>query len=423
MMVRASERVREIAIRTAIGASRGRIIRQLLTEMLTMAALGGAAGVALGYLFLRGLLALMPADEMPRWLSFGMDLRFAVFCVLITGAAAIVFGLLPVLQASRAQTGSCLQETGTRTSLSRGSRRTLGGLVVCEIGLALVLLISAALLIQAFRKVLHVDPGFRPENVVTFSIELSDVSYAKAEQKLTFFRSLVEQLRNILGVQSVSAASAPPLGGHWGNFFQAEGTPPLGPRDENPVVLQVVAAPGYFDAIGMTLLAGRAFDENDNILRVGPDGFTSIPGPLVAIVSETFARRYWPVHNAVGKRIRHTGKDAPWITVIGVIKDEKHYGLDQEMRPAVYFPYGEAPFPAMSIVLRGSNNPQLLAGPARDVLRRLDPSIPIYDMRSMTQRLNESMWARRVLVVVKRIRDGCVDPCGSWHLRRHLLCS
>jgi putative ABC transport system permease protein len=395
MMVRASERVREIAIRTAIGASRGRIIRQLLTEKLALATLGGVAGVALGYFFLRGLLALMPADQMPRWLSFGMDLRFAVFCVLITGAAAIVFGLLPALQASRAQTGSCLQETGTRTSLSRGSRRTLSGLVVCEIGLALVLLISAALLIQAFRKVLHVDPGFRPENVVTFSIELPNVSYAKPEQKLTFFRSLVEQLRNIPGVQSVGAASAPPLGGHWGNFFQAEGTPPLGPRDENPVVLQVVAAPGYFDAIGMTLLAGRAFDENDNILRVGPDGFTPIPGPLVVIVSETFARRYWPVHNAVGKRIRHTGKDAPWITVIGVIKDEKHYGLDQEMRPAVYFPYGEAPFPAMSIVLRGSNDPQLLAGPARDVLRRLDPSIPIYDMRSMTQRLNESMWARR----------------------------
>jgi predicted permease len=386
MMVRASSRVREIAIRTAIGASRGRIIRQLLTEMLTMATLGGAAGVALGYVFLRGLLALMPADEMPQWLSFPMDARFAIFCVLITGAAAVLSGLLPALQASRVDTGSCLQETGTRVSLSRGSRRTLSGLVVCEIGLALMLLISAGLLIQAFRKVLHVDPGFRPENVITFGVDLPETSYGKPEQKLAFFRSLVEQLRNVPGVQSAGAASAPPLGGHWGNFFQAEGARPLGPHDENPVVLQVVTTPGYFDAIGMTFLAGRAFDERDNALRIGPDGLTAAKGPLVAIVSETFARRYWAAGSAVGKRIRHNADNAPWITVMGVVKDEKHYGLDQETRPAVYFPYGEATFSAMSIVLRGSIDPQTLAGPARDVLRRLDPGVPMYDVRSMTDR-------------------------------------
>jgi putative ABC transport system permease protein len=395
MMVRASARVREIAIRTAIGASRGRIIRQLLTETLVMATLGGAAGVALGYLLLRGLVALMPADQMPRWLSFPMDARFVAFCVLITGVAAILSGLLPALQASRVDTGSCLQEAGTRVSLSRGNRLTLSALVVCEIGLALMLLISAALLIQAFRKVLHVDPGFRPENVITLGIDLPEASYRKPEQKLAFFRSLLEQLRNIPGVQSVGAASAPPLGGHWGNFFQAEGAPPLGPHDENPVVLQVVTTSGYFDAIGMTSLAGRAFDEHDNVIRVGPDGFTAIKGPLVAIVSETFARRYWPVGSALGKRIRHNADRAPWITVVGVVKDEKHYGLDQETRPAVYFPYGEAASPAMSIVLRGAIDPRMLTGPAREVLRRLDPSVPMYDVRSMTERLNESMWARR----------------------------
>jgi putative ABC transport system permease protein len=395
MMVRASSRVREIAIRTAIGASRGRIIRQLLTEMLTMAALGGAAGVTLGYAFLRGLLALMPADQMPQWLSFPMDARFAAFCVLITCGAAILSGLLPALEASRVDTGSCLQETGTRVSLSRGSRRTLSGLVVCEISLALMLLISAALLIQAFHKVLHVDPGFRPENVITFGVDLPEASYGKPEQKLAFYRSLLEQLRNIPGVQSAGAASAPPLGGHWGNFFQAEGAPPLGPHDESPVVLQVVSTPGYFDAIGMTFLAGRSFDEHDNVIRVGPDGYTATKGPLVTIVSETFARRYWPVQNAVGKRIRHNADNAPWITVTGVIKDEKHYGLDHAMGPAVYFPYGEATFSAMSIVLRGSIDPQMLAAPARDVLRRLDPGLAMYDVHTMTDRLNESMWARR----------------------------
>jgi putative ABC transport system permease protein len=258
-----------------------------------------------------------------------------------------------------------------------------------------MLLISAGLLIQAFRKVLHVDPGFRPENVITFGVDLPEASYGKPEQKLAFYRSLLAQLQNTPGVQSVGAASAPPLGGHRGNFFQAEGARPLGPRDENPVVLQVVAAPGYFNAIGMTFLAGHPFDERDNVLRVEPDGVTATKGPLVAIVSETFARRYWPVESAVGKRIRHAADKAPWITVMGVVKDEKHYGLDQETRPAVYFPYGEAPFSAMSIVLRGSIDPQMLAAPARDVLRRLDPGLAMYDVRSMTDRLNESMWARR----------------------------
>jgi putative ABC transport system permease protein len=271
MMVRGSERTHEMAIRTAIGASRIRIIRQLLTETLALAMLGGAAGVALGYLFLRGLLALMPPDQMPRWIIFVLDARFAVFCVLITGGAAILFGLLPALQASRVSAGSALQESGTRVSLSRGNRRTLSGLVVCEIGLALMLLISAGLLMAAFQKALHVDPGFRPEHVITFSVDLPDTSYGKAEQKLAFFRNLMEQLRHLPGVESVGAASAPPLGGHWGNFFLAEGALPLGPRDQNPVVLQVVTAPGYFNAIGMTFLAGRAFDERDNVLRVGAD--------------------------------------------------------------------------------------------------------------------------------------------------------
>jgi predicted permease len=397
MMVRGSERAREIAIRTAIGASRSRIVRQLLTETLALATLGGAAGVALGYLFLRGLLALMPADQMPRWISFSLDARFAVFCVLITGGAAILFGLLPALQASRISAGSALQESGSRVSLSRGNRRTLSGLVICEIGLALMLLISAGLLMAAFQKALHVDPGFRPENVITFSVDLPDAGYKKAEQKLAFFRNLVEQLRHILGVQSVGAASAPPLGGHWGNFFLAEGAFPLGPHDQNPVVLQVAATPGYFDAIGMTLLAGRVFDEHDNSLRVGADGWNADPakGPLLAIVNETFARRYWPGQNAIGKRIRHNADKSPWITVTGVIKDEKHEGLDQQTRPAVYFPYGEAPLQAMSIVLRGAIDPEMLAAPARDTLRHLDPGVALYDMRGMTERLHQSMWARR----------------------------
>ena len=396
MMVRAFTRAREIAIRAAVGASHRRIIRQLLTENLVLALLGGVGGFVLGYFLLRGLLALMPVDEMPGWLTFPMDAKFVAFCILITGGAALLSGLAPALQASRADTGSCLQETGTRMSISQRSRRTLNGLVVCEIGLALVLLISAGLLLRAFQKVLHVDPGFRPENVITFGVELPEATYGKPEQRLTFFHKLLEQLRTLPGLRAAGAASAPPLGGHWGQFFTAEGAPPLGPHEKNPVVLQVVVTPGYFDAIGMTLLAGRPFDDRDNVLRVKADGFSAAKGaPLVAIVNETFARRYWTVASAVGKRIRHDHPKAPWITVTGVMKDERHYGLDQEIRPTVYFPYGEAPHTGMSLVLRGAADPLMLSGPAREILRHLDAGLPIYDLRSMTERLRESMWARR----------------------------
>ena len=169
MLVRGSARAREIAIRTAIGASRGRIVRQLFTENLVLAGIAAILGVVFGNVCLRAMISLMPED-MPRWISFQMDTRFALFCTVVTGVAAVLFGVAPAVQASGVDTRSCLQDAAPRTSLSRSRRYTLSALVVCEISLALILLISAGLLVEAFRNVLHVDPGFRPENVITFRV-------------------------------------------------------------------------------------------------------------------------------------------------------------------------------------------------------------------------------------------------------------
>ena len=387
MLVRGSARAREIAIRTAIGASRGRIIRQLFTENLLVAGIAAVLGVVLGNACLKAMISLMPED-MPRWISFQMDVRFALFCTLVTGAAAVLFGLAPTVQASGVDMRSCLQDAAPRTSLSRGRRYTLSALVVCEIGLALILLISAGLLVEAFRNVLHVDPGFRPEKVITFRVSLPNVKYEKPEQRLAFFENLVERVRVLPGVQAAGAASAPPLGGHWGNFFTAEGAPPLGPNEQNPVVLQVVVTPGYFDAIGITFLAGRPFDARDGNPK----------GPYVVTVNESFSKRYWPKPaDAVGKRIRHAWDEKKeWMTIIGVTRDTKHYGLDQEMRPSVSFSEREIPdWDSMSVVLRSAINPQMLIAPARDVLRQMDPDLPMYDVRTMTERLDQSLWARR----------------------------
>jgi putative ABC transport system permease protein len=388
MLVRGGARAREIAIRTAIGASRGRVVRQLLTENLVLAVAGGAVGVLLGKLCLVGMISLMPADNLSRWIDFAMDARFAAFCVAITGTAALLFGLAPAVQSSKVDARGALQDSGVRASLSRARRGTLRALVVSEIALALVLSVGAGLLVEAFQKVLHVDPGFRPENVITFGINLPDVKYKEDVQRVAFFEKLLDRLRAVPGVKSVGAATATPLGGHWGNFWEAEDNPPLSMNDKNPVTLQVVATPGYFEAIGMTFLAGRPFTEEE----AQPKHIRT------AVVNETFAKHYWNGASPIGKRIRHTGgtrKPTDWIEVVGLTRDEKHYGLEQEMKPGVFLPLPQIPVNWMNIVLRGSLDPQMLIPPAREILRDLDADIPMYEVRTMTERLDDSLWARR----------------------------
>ena len=411
MLVRGGARAREIAIRTAIGASRSRVVRQLLTENLVLAAAGGMVGVLLGKLCLVGMISLMPADNLPHWISFSMDARFAAFCVAITGAAALLFGLAPAVQSSKVDARGALQDSGVRASLSRARQGTLRALVVFEIALALVLSVSAGLLVEAFRKVLHVDPGFRPENVITFAISLPEVKYKEDAQRVAFFEKLLDRLRAVPGVKSVGAATATPLGGHWGNFWEAEDNPPLGPNDKNPVTLQVVATPEYFEAIGMTFLAGRPFRQEE----AEPRHIRTV------VVNESFAKHYWNGLSPIGKRIRHTGgKKAHRLDeVVGITRDEKHYGLEQEMKPGVFLPLREIPVNWMNIVLRGSIDPQMLIPPAREILREMDTDIPMYEVRTMTERLDRSLvGAPRLLLVICGIRGDRASASGGRHLRR-----
>ena len=392
MMVRCGTRSREIAIRNAMGASASRITAQLLTENLVLAVLGAVCGVPLGAAGLRAVVSRMPS-QVPRWVTFSLDWRFVVFSILATGAAALVFGLAPVLQASRIDIRETLQSLASRVTPTRGRRAALRAFVVCEIALALMLSTSAGLLMQAFRKVLQVNPGFRPENVLTFGISLPDANYDRPEQKIAYYENLLDRLRKLPGVSAAGMTSAPPLGGRWGGQFEAEGAR-ISPRDENPVVLRVAATPGYFDAIGSTLLAGRVFEQRD----------CKLDSPLVVIVNETFARHFWPGQNPLGKRIRYPGgKD--WYEVIGLLRDERHDGLDQNVTPSAFLPYPTALFKSvkddlrslhlMTFILRGSTDPDSLAGPARKIVRQLDPDVPMYAVQTMTAALDQSLWARR----------------------------
>ena len=382
MLVRGEARSREIAIRTAVGASRARVIRQLLTESAVLAAGGGLLGVLAGKILLNGLISVMP-ENIPRWVRFDLDGRFALFCIAATAAAAILFGVVPALQAAGADARGCLQTTA-RSTLTRARRGVLRALVVGEIALALMLLISSGLLMQAFRKVLSVDPGFRPNNVMTFSLRLPSSKYPKFEQRLALLSGLVDRLKSVPGVAGVSAASIVPLDGHRGNFFEAEAGRQPGANEQNPVTLEIVALPGYFETMGIALLGGRGFHEEDQ-RSVAPE---------VAVVNETYARYFWGSTDVTGKRIRYSGRK-DWMRVVGVVRDPRHYGLDGEMRPSVFVPFTTWAGPAMTIAMHGAVDAQTLVGPAREILRQLDPDLPMYDVHSMTERMEKSLWTRR----------------------------
>jgi len=384
MLARATSRTGEVGIRLALGAGRGRIVRQLLTESLLLAAAGAVFGVSLGYAGLRAVLSAMP-DDVPRWISFEMDVRFLLFATALTASSALLFGFAPAWRAARIDPQRILQASSLRSSLGSGGRRSLNALVVGEIALALLLLISAGLFMAAFQKLQTVDPGFDAENVLSYRVSLPSAAYDDDPQQLAFFESHLAELSAVPGVISVGATTHEPLGSHTGNFFQAEGAPPLDDGAPTPVTLSRNATPGYFDAIGINLLAGRTFEPAD----------AAEDAPPVVIVNQAFADHHWPGEDPVGRRIAYTGDDPTWMEVIGLTQDVKHYGLDQEMRPGVYFLNDRNPSGSMTVVVRTAVDPLSIADEARALVRARDADLPIYRVSTMRQRLDESLWSRR----------------------------
>jgi predicted permease len=393
MMVHSSARSRELAIRAALGASRGQIAAQLFTETIILAAVGGMLGIGIADVGLHAVVPLI-SDKLPQWISFSLDWRFALFSLAVTCGAAMLFGLVPAFGTSRVEIPGSLQDVGTRTTNTRGQRVTLNTLVVCEVGLALILSVSAGLLLQAFRKITRVDPGFQPQNVLAFVVRLPDASYPKQEQKIGYYDRLLERLRALPGIKAAGATSSPPLGGQWGGVFEAEGGLSYNPNGDNPTVAQIAVTPGYLRAIGMTLLEGRVLEQQDGE-----------PNPrLVAMVSETFAKHFWGGGNPIGRHIRRIGAKE-WLEVVGVLRDEKHYGLDHATLPSVYLPYptamstelggDERAFQEMSIILRTSDDPRMSIEPARQIIRQIDSNIPMYGVQTMMQALDQSLWTRR----------------------------
>jgi putative ABC transport system permease protein len=385
MLSRAAAREREVGVRLALGAGRGRLVRQLLTESVLLAAIGGVLGVALAWAGLRLIVGLAPAD-MPRMDGARIDGLVLAVAALVVLATGLVFGLAPALQLSRPDLAGALREGGRGGTGQRGHRlrRLLAG---AQVALVVVLLTGAGLLMRSFVQLQQVQLGFRPDHLLTMQLALPGAKYQDAPQRLAFYDALTERLRAVPGVEGVGAitdiflTSTPTS-----TVFTVEGRTPTPAEASIEVPLDAVT-PDYFRTMGIRLLEGRTFTPRD-----GPDA------PRVAIVNESMARRFWPGESAVGKRFRYgTGPDnqAPWLTIVGVVADMRRTGYDKPVRYETFLPIGQYTPGRLTFVVRTANDPLALARTARAEVRRVDPDQPVYQVESMDQRLSAMVAQRR----------------------------
>jgi putative ABC transport system permease protein len=376
MLARASGRQKEIALRAALGASRWRIIRQLLTESLIVAVIGGAIGVLIAVWGIDALRAANPADAArfaPGWNQLGINLPVLGFTVAVSLLSGLLFGLAPALQVSRPDLNQTLKE-GSRQSSGR-THRLRSSLVVFEVALSLVLLVGAGLFFRSFLMLFRTDPGFDPDHVLTMNLILPAAKYKEPSQSVAFYTNLVQRVKATPGVESAAAVNYLPLGGsNSSDAYLIEGEAEPKPGDEN-IGRYRTCTPDYFNAMRIPILKGRSFTEQDKAGSV-----------LVVIVNETFARKHWPGQEVIGKRIRLYGPldRAPWMEVVGVSKDVKHE-LDLAITPEFYLPYAQDPWRAMVLVARTKADPASMAGAIRQEVWAIDKDQPVFDVRTMEE--------------------------------------
>ena len=384
LLARAGNRQREIAIRTALGAGGGRIVRQLLTECAVLGSSAAALGLAAAWAVVR-VLASGPA-YLPFQKAASIDRAVLLFTLGAALATTLLFGLAPALAAARTDLAANLKEGG-RGGEGAGRSRFRAALVILEVALAMMLALGAALTTQSLVRLQAVDPGFQPQKVLAGSVTLPAAAYSAPARRTAFAQGLTDRLRRIPGVTAAGIVSHLPFSNaKSGSSIVVEGAPP--PLDgEKPVVIQRTTDPGYLAAIGARLVRGRFFDAHD------PPGFP------VAIVNETMARRCWPHQDAVGKRF---GDGAPdhWMTVVGVIADLRQTSLSDQPDAESYVPYAQSPVLAMSLVVRTSGDPMRQAPAMRAAVREWDPDLPLSGIVTLSDSLSRSTGGRRFAVVL-----------------------
>jgi putative ABC transport system permease protein len=383
LLVRASRRNREIALRAALGAKRLRVVRQMLTESIVLALGGAIIGIPLAMWALRIFIALN-AQNLPRIQNAGLDGTVLLFTVGIALLTSLIFGLLPALRASSPNLTEFMKE-GRGTTASGSHQRLRGALVVVETAGGLVLLVVAGLLLRSFHRLLSVDPGLNPRNVLTLTFDLPETKY-NDQQQMDFYTQLVSRVRSLPGVVSAGAVTPLPLSGNNAIItFQIDGHPV--PKSEEPSADMAIATPGFFKTLNIPLLRGRDFSERDD---------SKAPG--VVVVNEAFVHKYFPNEDALGKHITaslsNSGTPAPR-EIIAVVGNVKNRSLDVEDAPAYYIPSTQLNFGSMAVCLRTGNEPHSVASAVRNVVSSMDPDLPVYDIKTMEEYLSTSVATQR----------------------------
>ena len=390
MLARGVARETEISVRLAMGAPRARIVRQLLTESALLAMIGGLIGTVLGG-WASSLLIRPMAQRFPSWVTFDLDWRFVSFSLVLSGASVLLFGLVPALRASASKGGS-----QRRSTVSVERRRGMNLLVAGEVALALVLLVVGGLSSLDFWRLGQADPGFNPEHVMTYRVQLPWIRYGEPETRLAFVREYMEKLKAIPGVESATLANSLPLGGHWGGFYEAEGVEPE-PGENRPVVLLRAVNPGYLETMGVPLLQGRGLTDFDGREE----------GNWAVVVNESFVRSHLEgTEDPIGRRIRPRGDSNTWRTIVGVTPDVRHYGVDQETRPGIYEPIWQLTTNFIQVALRTTGDPLEITAQARQVTAGIDPELPLYETRTMASIMEESLWTRQATAWIIAIFSG-----------------
>lgn len=401
LLARATARQREMAIRAAMGAGRLRIARQLLTESVLLGLIGGGLGLFLARWGIALILYISP-DAIPRAKEIGLDWQVMVFTLAVSFLTGILFGLVPALQAGIVDVHETLKETGRGTSRRHWLRSSL---VIVEVGTTLVLLIGAGLMIRSFYRLQKVNPGFSYEHLTSFSVSLPEKRYKTNAQQEDFYKRLLENLRGLPGVEATAAASGLPLGNNgWQTSFLVDGRP-RPPRNQTPLMEACLVTPDYFKAMNIPLKSGRYFDDRDDrSFLAGKDlsKLTEIEKELAGlnsiIIDEEFAQRFWPNEDAIGKRIQMGSEEKPsLLTVLGVVGRVKMEGLGQDShRVQGYFPFLQLPAAGMTVIVKGSGDPNQLVAAIRQQVRQIDPDQPIYAVRTMDEIRSESVAGERL---------------------------
>ncbi len=386
LLARAAERDREFVIRAALGAGRWRLIRQLLTESVLVSIAGGALAVVFAIWGTSLLVALKP-EKLPRLGEIGVDLRVLGFTFGVSLLTGIVFGLLPAWTASRGGVNEALKEGGRSATAGGARQRLRATFVVVELAVALVLLVGAGLLVKTLSVLRSVEPGFKPDHLLTMRVELPEAHYKEVDKQVRFRTQTLAAVNSLPGVKAAMVSELPLSGDSLNHDFVIEGRPPIAPGDEPSLETRSVMG-DYFQTMGISLKAGRDF---------GPQDFLE-KAPLVGIANDAMVRQYFPNEDPLGKRIRWArNPQVEWITVVGVVGDVKHFGLDLPEQPGLYSPYSQAaPWKRWtSLVVRTQSDPGSIAGAVKQQVWKIDSQLPLTRVETMDEVAAGSFAARR----------------------------